>query len=183
VPLGPPSTDDDFYEDYYVQHSGPEWLWGVAELRNFDIDHDEVKYEHIVHFGRVAEALKKYTFGEQILLQGLASHTGSWEHNLELMKRRAVAVGVQLNHAGVPATRFANSSVYTMTKSDWSHHGGGVLRRGPSPDPGETGKKRAVRIIFEINGYGKPAKPPPWLHEKPATELADDWPVHDPYLW
>jgi hypothetical protein len=130
----------------------PTYRWAVAELRNFDIDSDEVRYEHTLHFYRVVEAIKSYAVPHHVDLQGLASHTGSWEHNLELMKRRAVAVGVQLNHFGIPASWFSNRSICTMMKVDWSHTG--VLS---PPDPGETGKKRAVRIIFGIDIDNPPA--------------------------
>jgi hypothetical protein len=150
VPLAPLPTEDSFYQDYTLTL----YRWAVAELRNFDIDSDEVKYEHTLHFYRVIEAIKSYSTPAEILLQGLASHTGSWEHNLELMKRRAVAVGVQLNHFGIPASRFSNRSIATMSKNNWSHKG--FLS---TPDPGETGKKRAVRILFGID----PDNPPPYF--------------------
>ena len=148
LPLAPLPTADAYYRDYYL----PSEDYCIAELRNYAVNQTEYQYEHSLHFSRIVEMIK-YVKPIAVWLEGLASHTGNWKYNLELMQRRAVALGVGLNHAGVLTRLFSNSHVTTMSKKDWSHEGDSAPK-----DPGESGELRGARMLVLAA-----KEPPPWL--------------------
>jgi outer membrane protein OmpA-like peptidoglycan-associated protein len=71
----------------------------------FDIDKYDLRDTSKANLTRLARILNKYP-DTNILIEGHTDSTGSAEHNLELSKNRADAVGFYLGQSGVDARRF-----------------------------------------------------------------------------